>query len=45
MEGGEGARGDHGDDVDLDRGRRVRFCLPYHVVLQAEHDELEHATG
>ena len=40
MEGGEGARGDHSDDIDLDRGGRVRFCLPYHVVLQAEHDEL-----
>lgn len=41
-EGGEGARGDHFHDVDLDRVSGVRFCLSDGVILEAEHDKLEH---
>ena len=41
-EGGEGARGDHLHDVDLDRVGGVRLRLSDGVVLEAEHDQLEH---
>ena len=44
-EGGEGARGDDLHDVDLDRVGGVRLRLSDGVVLEAEHDQLEHDAG